>query len=112
MKKKIFCSILAGIALAFSTFINASASSITVKVDGNSVAFADQQPELKNNTVYVPVRGTFEEIGTKVEYDQQTKAVKISINNIAINFSAGTDTATVTKNGQVQNIKVEEKTYI
>ena len=47
---------------------------ITVKIDGQAVAF-DVSPQIINNRTMVPMRKIFETLGATVEWDQNTKTV-------------------------------------
>ena len=47
---------------------------ITVKIDGQAIAF-DVSPQIINNRTMVPMRKIFETLGATVEWDQNTKTV-------------------------------------
>ena len=47
---------------------------ITIKIDGQAVAF-DVSPQIINNRTMVPMRKIFETLGATVEWDQNTKTV-------------------------------------
>ena len=53
----------------------ANAQNIGVTVDGRSVQFDGTQPRMVNNSVLVPLRGVFEEIGARVLWDQAKQQV-------------------------------------
>lgn len=63
--------LLASIAVAAV----ANAQDIGVSVDGRPVRFAGTQPAMVNNSVLVPLRGVFEELGAEVLWDQRAQEV-------------------------------------
>lgn len=66
---------LAGIAL-FSVVASAQQGPpITVVVDGNPVQFPDQQPQESNDRVLVPLRGVFEVLGAKVNWNPADQTI-------------------------------------
>lgn len=71
MKKKRFTTMLLTAAMVFGTVTGASAADeIIVKVDGETVAFIDQQPININGHVMVPVRNVAEKMGWKVSFEK------------------------------------------
>lgn len=73
--KKLLTVTLA-IFLCFMSFGSAclADNGITVKIDGQAVAF-DVSPQIINNRTMVPMRKIFETLGATVEWDQNTKTV-------------------------------------
>jgi len=53
----------------------AVANAPKVVVDGRSLVFNDAQPGIQNGRVLVPMRAVFEELGSRVEWDQATSTV-------------------------------------
>lgn len=49
-----------------------------VRVNGEEVAFEDQQPIAKENRTLVPLRGVFEKMGAKVNWDQAKNTVTVN----------------------------------
>lgn len=50
-------------------------SDIKVVLDGDPIAFPDQQPIMENNSVLVPMRGVFEKLGGTLSWDRATNTV-------------------------------------
>ena len=57
-------------------------------------------PVLKNDTTYVPVRGLFEELGAKVDYDDNTNTAIITKGNLTIKLKLGSSIVDVNGNKQ------------
>ncbi|RYG21812.1 copper amine oxidase N-terminal domain-containing protein, partial [bacterium] len=53
----------------------ANAQDISVTLDGQPVRFSGQQPVMVNNSVLVPLRGVFEEMGARVLWNQERQQV-------------------------------------
>jgi hypothetical protein len=48
---------------------------IRVTLNGQDVRFADQEPIMRQNRVYVPLRGVFEQMGAQVQWNAQNRQV-------------------------------------
>ncbi len=73
MKKKVLALTLV-LALA-SSAVPAFADDIKVKLNSDTITFADQQPVIKNDRTLVPLRGVLEGMGVTVDYDDVSKTV-------------------------------------
>jgi hypothetical protein len=74
---------------------------INVTVDGQAVPFPTQGPVFLNGMVYVPLRGVFERLGVKVDYDGPTRTVKATRATTVLTFQTEAD-ATGTNSTQPQ----------
>lgn len=79
MKKHILCMLL--LLNISGMFVNAYGSDIVYK--NNVIQYTDQKPVILNDRTYVPIRDVFEALDFNVEWNGQTKRVKLS-NNIYI----------------------------
>ncbi len=76
--KKFFALLISMLILATSGFA-AKAAAPVVMVDGRTMEFAgDQAPVIENDRLFVPVRRVLERMGTKVDWDDATKTVKVT----------------------------------
>ncbi len=73
MKKITFVILLFAIILS-SPLVFAS----DIFIDGEKVVFDDQEPIVKNQTTYVPLRKVFESLGCFVDWDKDTNTVYAS----------------------------------
>lgn len=76
--------------------------SVRVSVNGEDVTFATTQPFIKQGHTLVPIRGVFEKIGAKVDYDSKTRIVMAYKPGIEI----------VLKIGEVKAMVNNVETYI
>lgn len=78
MNKKIIGA-LAAASLTAASFGNAfAADGVTVRVNGAAIDFEDQPAVIENDRTLVPVRGVFEAMNAKVEWDDGTKTVTLT----------------------------------
>lgn len=63
------------ILMSFATVAMANAQDIGVTLDGRPVRFSGQQPIMVNNSVLVPLRGVFEDMGAQVLWNQERQQV-------------------------------------
>jgi len=63
------------ILMSFAAVAVANAQDIGVTVDGRPVRFTGQQPIMVNNSVLVPLRGVFEDMGAQVLWNQERQQV-------------------------------------
>ena len=76
MKKKVLCSILSGaFVLASLTPLYAATNDISVFINNSQVTF-DTQPQIINDSTFVPMRKIFEELGASVEWNDSDKSIK------------------------------------
>jgi hypothetical protein len=69
--------------------------SIRVTVNGEDITFATTQPFMKQGHTLVPIRGVFEKIGAKVDYDAKTHMVMAYKPGIEIVLKIGSTKAMV-----------------
>ncbi len=123
MKKKI--SMLLAAALIVSTFcmVGATATAadtndigsndLTVKYNGVAVLFPDAQPFVdENNRTLIPVRFVAETMGADVSWNQETQTAKIEQDGITINVPIGSDTITVTEDGNSSTVQMDTEAII
>jgi hypothetical protein len=79
----------------FAATAVASAQDIGVTVDGRAVRFAGQEPVMVNNSVLVPLRGVFEEMGANVRWNQRRQQVTATKDGKVIRLIIGERTADV-----------------
>lgn len=72
-----------------------SRTNVRLSVNGEDVTFATTQPFIKNGHTLVPIRGVFEKIGAKVDYDSKTKTVMAYKTGIEIVLKIGSTQALV-----------------
>lgn len=82
----------------------ARAQEISVRVNGNSVAFADTRPQRRDGRVLVPLRGVLEEIGADISWNEATQTVKAHMGERDIQLTLGSNSAMV--NGQSVALRV------
>ena len=99
MFKKGFALICACIMLTLGLSGFASAQEgITVKIDGKTITFEDQEPVIVNDRTMVPMRKVFEVLGATVEWDNSTSTVTATKKDATISLKIGSTTANM--NGQ------------
>lgn len=89
---------LAG-SLTFPQLTHAEQAAISVFVDNNKVAF-DQNPVIHGDITLVPLRGVFEKIGAKVDWNIKTQTVKVIKENKTITLKKGSKDAFINNNLQ------------
>ncbi len=90
----------------------ASATQITVLVDGKALTFTDAVPQLKDDRTYVPYRTVFEALGAEVAFDGATRTVTAQRGDTQVSFVLGTTQVTVTENGKSQTVDTDAAPYI
>jgi len=102
---------MTGAAAADTTAITSDSigsSVLTVKYNGEAVIFPDAQPFVdENNRTLIPVRFVAETMGAKVDWNQTMQTAIITQNDITINVPIGSDTLTVTENGNTTTVKMD-----
>lgn len=73
----------------------ANAQEIGVTVDGRPVRFDGTQPKMVNNSVLVPLRGVFEEMGATVRWNQARQQVTAIQGDKKIKLVIGDHTASI-----------------
>lgn len=87
---------------------------ITVKIDGQAVAF-DVSPQIINNRTMVPMRKIFETLGATVEWDQNTKTVTSTKGGTTVSLTI--DNPKMSVNGNVVTLDtpaciVDNRTFV
>ncbi|WP_278398519.1 copper amine oxidase N-terminal domain-containing protein [Lactobacillus acetotolerans] len=95
--KYLFMALLLGVMMIAP--MAEAAPDVTVKVDGNVVAFPDQKPYIdSNDRTMVPVRAPMEAMGCQVDWGDQTRQATITKGETTAAFTIGSNTYAV--NGQ------------
>ena len=85
---------------------------VNVMFNGEMIPFPDQKPEIVDGRTMVPVRAVMESMGAKVDYEASQRSVAITLNGATVNFTVGSDTYSVTKDGQVTTGKMDCPCYV
>lgn len=88
MKKYIVSALILSILFSVNTFAEEAVMSNSMKITINNEDFTPKDSETKkilkpivyNSSTYIPLRSISEAIGAKVDYDTQTKAINITLN--------------------------------
>lgn len=97
MKKILSLFLVFILAVSFSA--PASASSISVVVNGKKLVF-DQPPVAESGRTLVPFRAIFESLGAEVKWDSKTQLIQGTRDSVKISFKLGS------KNAQVNNSNI------
>lgn len=87
-----------------ATAATAAEETVTVILNGETVEFADQQPVIIDDRTLVPMRAILEQLGAKVDWDEETKTVSVVKDDIALSLTIGNKT--VLKNGAPVDLDV------
>ncbi len=101
--KKILATFLLTMAMVLTTIPVLASSEISVLVDGVEVYYPTA-PVIQNDSTLVPLRQTFEALGSKVDWDNATRTVTAEKGNTTIKLTIGNNTAY--KNGNSLNVSV------
>ena len=82
----------------------ASDQPISVTIDGERVAFADQNPVIVGDRTLVPVRGVFEHLGFEVDWAPETRQAILTSDDYTVVITVGS--ATFTVNGANRTLDV------
>ncbi|MDD4688889.1 MAG: copper amine oxidase N-terminal domain-containing protein, partial [Eubacteriales bacterium] len=106
MKK--FLSVLIVLSLVFSLcVINASAEEfVTVKLNGVAMDF-DVSAQVINGRTLVPLRGIFEAIGAKVEWDDPSQTVTAYRGDKTISLQIGSNSLFVNKDEKILDVPAQ-----
>lgn len=85
----------------FLNYTNVHADTIKVTINNESRNY-DQEPIMKDNRVFIPIRGITEDTGATVSYSNTDKKVTINKNDTSIEFVVGSSSAFV--NGVKQDL--------
>lgn len=91
----------------------ANDSDIRVRVNGEIVAFPDQEPVIDaNGRTLVPVRFATEALGAKVTWNNNTYTATISKNGISVDVAIGRKDITVTKGGSKKTVTMDTEAVL
>jgi len=100
--KKVFLSASAALLAVLAVSAKVQAQNINVVINGQPVAFTGVPPQEVNNSVLVPLRGVFEQLGANVQYNPQTKTIFAVKGSTNISLALGSSTAYI--NNQPQQL--------
>jgi len=88
-------------------------SVLTVKYNGEAITFPDAQPFVdENSRTLIPVRFVAETMGADVRWDSDAQAAVIKQNGITITVPIGSDTISVTKEGNTSTVKMDTQAVL
>ncbi|MCL5773138.1 MAG: copper amine oxidase N-terminal domain-containing protein [Firmicutes bacterium] len=93
-KFRILLSASLSLLLLFSMFSAVLSTNIRVFVDDHEVFFS-QPPVMIQNSVLVPLRGVFEQLGAEVQWDSATRTITATRNGTEVIIRVGSYTASV-----------------
>lgn len=104
MKKKLAVMLCMALLITMLAIpVSAAAPVPSVIIDGQSVSF-DVAPMIDNGRVLVPLRAIFEQMGAKVDWDDQTKTATAVKGTVTVVVKLGSTSPTI--NGVVKTIDV------
>ncbi len=101
--KKILSMLLLASVVALSSITVFADSQITVLVDGTQVDYPTA-PVIQNGSTLVPLRQTFQALGSTVDWDNSTQTITANKDDITITLTIGSNTAY--KNSNSFNVSV------
>jgi hypothetical protein len=106
MKRTLVLALVIGLALLSSLPVAFAdtAKPIEVFINYNRVKFADQKPLIEEGRTLVPLRGVFEAMGAKVDWNPTAKVVKATLHDTTITLPIGN--AVAQRNGQQVQLDV------
>lgn len=107
MKKTVILLSIFICVLAFHNQIYANSQEIKVIIDGEMQQY-DRPPVLENGRVLVPLRGIFETLGAKVNWNQKEGKVTVSKGDKTIQLTIGSKEVKI--NEQLHNLDLAAKT--
>lgn len=96
-----------GFAESMNTVEANNNGSINIIYNGQLIKYTDAVPENINDRVMLPFRAVLEQMGAKVDYEDQTRLVTASRGDITLKFTLEDDTIYVNNNGQSSEIKMD-----
>ncbi len=75
----------------YSKYLN---SKVKITLDGKEVSYSEQ-PKIVNGRTMVPMRELFEQLGAKVNYNDQTRLITASKDGTYVSLTPGSDKATI-----------------
>ncbi|MDI4648786.1 copper amine oxidase N-terminal domain-containing protein [Cohnella hashimotonis] len=100
---------LASMALAASLLMLpvSQAAALSLSIDGN-VQKLDVDPVMVNNTVLVPMKGTLDPLGAKLQWNGSTQTVTAVKGDTVVTLKIGESVATVKKGSDVTRITLDQ----
>lgn len=84
------------------------ADGINVYLDNNLISFPDAQPKIINDRTMVPVRGLFEEMGFKIEWNDYSKIATLRGDKLII--AAGEDVLMANRTSNMEKVNISMET--
>ena len=98
MKKLIAILLIGFMSIPMAVFATDTTQDIfTLKIDGEEVTFPDQQPYVRANKLYIPMRAVFEKLGFDISWDGETQTATAVKDDLTIQIPVGN--SQVTANG-------------
>lgn len=88
----------------------AAESDISVQLDGQSLAFTDAVPQVKDQRTFLPFRAVFEAMGADV--DNEGNTITAVRGDKTLTMTIGSTEATVTENGVTRSITMDVAPYV
>ncbi len=104
-KKIVFLHVIVCMMVLGGMVVNAD-SEISVRMNGRDLIF-DQSPVIEDGRTLIPLRGVFEQLGAKVEWDPNTRSVVASTQDVTVILELDNPSAKV--NGQEVVLDVAPK---
>lgn len=92
---KLWIGALALLALPMATFSQQARQEIRVTVNGEDCDFDTAYPFVSNGHTLTPVRGVFEKIGARVDYNPETKQINAYRKDLEVVMKIGSKVALV-----------------
>ena len=118
MKKKVLCTLLAGVMLLGPSGVYAdemytvTQKPITVTYNGEDIDFPDAMPLIHSDRTLVPVRAIMERAQMTVDFDADTRTVKAKKEDLSIAMTIDDANATVTKGDASKKVTLDEPACI
>lgn len=84
---------------------------VNVMYNNQVLTFPDVLPKLVNGRTMLPVRTVMEAMDAQVDFDGDTRQVSITMKDTTVTFTIGSDSITVTKDGQSTTVQMDCTTY-
>lgn len=86
-------------------------SGIAVQLDGQTLAFTDAAPEVKDGRTFLPFRAVFEAMGAQVSYSASAQTVTAVRDGTTVTMALGGTTATVERDGVTSTVTMDVAPY-
>ncbi len=87
--------------------VQAAQRNISIVLNGNTLVFTGAQPQMVNNSVLVPARGVFQNMGFQAEWDDATKTSTLKKDGFTIVSKLGASYFTVNGNQKPLDVQVQ-----